>query len=79
MWDLDLLYYPWGDTQWRPYLLIGLGTARVDFIDRLSVTVDELVSMRIHGVSPSFIREANERVDYDVSVDHLVEMKIHNH
>ncbi|MBN2474393.1 MAG: hypothetical protein JXB62_07280 [Pirellulales bacterium] len=42
-WDLDLLYYPWGDTQWRPYFMVGLGTARVIFIDRLSHRYDSAV------------------------------------
>jgi hypothetical protein len=36
LWDIDLLWYPYGDTHLRPYFLIGLGTARVDFVDRLS-------------------------------------------
>lgn len=34
--DLSLLYYPWGDAAWRPYGLIGLGSARVSFQDRLA-------------------------------------------
>jgi len=42
-WDLDVLYYPWGDTQWRPYLMAGLGTAQVSFIDRLSQKYDKTV------------------------------------
>ncbi len=42
-WDVDLLYYPWGDTQWRPYLMAGIGTANIDFIDRLSVRYDKIV------------------------------------
>ncbi len=40
-WDLDVLYYPWGDTQWRPYLMMGLGAARIAFTDRLSVRRDD--------------------------------------
>jgi hypothetical protein len=36
LWDVSLLYYPWGNTNWRPYFLAGLGAARVDFLDRLS-------------------------------------------
>lgn len=36
LWDVDLLYYPWGDTAWRPYFLIGLGSGRMDTMDRLS-------------------------------------------
>ncbi len=30
-WDLDLLYYPWGDSRWRPYLMIGVGAAKIRF------------------------------------------------
>jgi len=36
LWDVDMLWYPFGDTYLRPYFLIGLGSARVDFMDRLS-------------------------------------------
>jgi opacity protein-like surface antigen len=43
LWDLDLLYYPWGDVPWRPYLMAGLGTARVAFTDRLFVRRDKTV------------------------------------
>ncbi len=43
LWDVDLLYYPWGDTAWRPYLMAGLGTARIEFSDRLSVPYEETV------------------------------------
>jgi len=31
--DVDLKYYPWGDSKVRPYLLLGAGMARVDFVD----------------------------------------------
>ena len=24
VWDASLLYYPWGDSTWRPYALVGL-------------------------------------------------------
>ncbi len=33
--DFDLLYYPWGDNSFRPYLLFGVGTDRIKFTDRL--------------------------------------------
>jgi hypothetical protein len=42
-WDVDLLYYPWGDAAWRPYLMLGLGTARTEFVDRLSIRYRETV------------------------------------
>jgi len=36
-WDFDLLYYPCGDSRWRPYFLVGAGSARVDFTDHRRV------------------------------------------
>lgn len=34
-WDTNLLWYPTGDTRWRPYLAAGMGLATVDFADAL--------------------------------------------
>jgi hypothetical protein len=36
LWDIDFLYYPLGDANWRPYLMFGFGFHRVKFEDRLS-------------------------------------------
>ncbi len=36
VWDFSFLYYPWGDSAWRPYFLAGLGYASIRFEDRLS-------------------------------------------
>ena len=33
MYDLHLLYYPWGDARWRPYFSAGLGWAEFRFED----------------------------------------------
>ena len=33
LWDASWLYYPWGDTQWRPFALVGLGMADMKFIN----------------------------------------------
>lgn len=33
--DIDFLYYPWGDAHCRPYLLFGIGTDRIKFTDRM--------------------------------------------
>lgn len=30
-WDTDLLWYPWGDTRWRPFFLVGLGLVDYKF------------------------------------------------
>jgi hypothetical protein len=34
--DVDLLYYPWGDTRWRPYFLVGFGTSQVRYYEEPS-------------------------------------------
>ncbi|MCC6123936.1 MAG: outer membrane beta-barrel protein [Pirellulales bacterium] len=34
LWDIDFLYYPWGDAALRPYVLMGIGTARIKFSDQ---------------------------------------------
>ena len=31
--DVELLYYPWGDSRWRPYFTVGLGSATFRFTD----------------------------------------------
>lgn len=41
--DINLVYYPWGDTNWRPYASIGLGMAGVEFDDRLDQRWDKSV------------------------------------
>lgn len=37
-WDVDILYYPWGETRLRPYLLTGMGMTNIYFTDRLDVS-----------------------------------------
>lgn len=36
LWDVEALWYPFGETYLRPYVLAGLGVARVDFTDRFA-------------------------------------------
>ena len=31
--DVNLLYYPWGDSRFRPYCLLGFGVTQLDFRD----------------------------------------------
>ena len=40
LWDVEALYYPWGDSGLRPYLLVGLGTSHISFVDRAGVGRD---------------------------------------
>jgi len=35
-WDVDILYYPWGETRLRPYFLTGMGLTNSYFADRLA-------------------------------------------
>lgn len=30
VWDMHLLYYPWGDSRWRPFFLVGTGITQFD-------------------------------------------------
>ncbi len=30
VWDMSLLYYPWGDSRWRPFALLGTGIQQLD-------------------------------------------------
>ncbi len=32
-WDMDLLYYPWANTRWRPYASLGAGIADYNFVN----------------------------------------------
>ena len=35
--DIDIVYYPWGDSKIRPYMLFGAGLARIDFVNSNNV------------------------------------------
>ncbi len=41
-WDVCVLYYPWGNAQWRPYMAAGVGCSRTIFLDRLSNHYDQI-------------------------------------
>jgi len=36
LWDSEVLFYPLGDTKWRPFMLFGAGLMDLHFIDRAS-------------------------------------------
>ena len=40
--DGSLLYYPWGDTAWRPYGIAGLGFASFDIVNEMGQTQREI-------------------------------------
>ena len=34
-WDLNLMYYPWGDARWRPFVSLGFGAGNFYFKDEV--------------------------------------------
>jgi hypothetical protein len=43
LWDTSLLYYPWGETRWRPFLSFGAGLAHHSFVDDQGQQLNSLV------------------------------------
>jgi len=41
--DLNLMYYPWGDARWRPYVSLGLGAGDFYFQDESLRSIRETV------------------------------------
>ncbi|MGW8256722.1 MAG: hypothetical protein ACWGMZ_04475 [Thermoguttaceae bacterium] len=44
LWDIEVLYYPWGDAACRPYVLFGLGIARIECSDRLGASYARILA-----------------------------------
>ena len=40
-WDADVLFYPWGDSRWRPYASVGAGWATFEFRDGLNQQIEK--------------------------------------
>ncbi|MDZ4818247.1 MAG: hypothetical protein SGJ20_04655 [Planctomycetota bacterium] len=43
LWDGSLVYYPWGDSRWRPYIQAGVGLLDNDFVDNVGFRRSEAV------------------------------------
>jgi hypothetical protein len=43
IWDASFVYYPWGDSRWRPYLTVGIGLVDYDFLDELGLRHSDAV------------------------------------
>jgi len=42
-WDVNLMYYPWGDARWRPFASLGIGAGDFYFKDETLQSVRETV------------------------------------
>jgi len=53
--DVDLLYYPWGDTKVRPYFLLGMGLNEIDYVyDEFGLTRQVTLLTMPFGVGVTF-------------------------
>ena len=52
--DIDLIYYPWGDSKVRPYGLLGLGAAKFDFVDDAGINHGAVLATIPMGVGIQF-------------------------
>jgi hypothetical protein len=43
VWDLNLVYYPWGDARWRPFVGAGVGLVDFDFLTATGIRRSEAV------------------------------------
>ena len=52
--DVDVVYYPWGDSKIRPYALLGLGMTHVKFLDENSINQDSSLLTMPYGAGIEF-------------------------
>lgn len=52
--DVSLIYYPWGDSKIRPYALLGIGAAQIDFTDDAGISHDATLATMPLGVGIRF-------------------------
>lgn len=55
LWEVNVLYYPWGDSRWRPYATLGVGASSVDFIDRLSTVYQDTFFTLPFGIGVKYL------------------------
>lgn len=52
--DAHLLYYPWGDAHWRPYVSLGLGLARFQYTNPVAVIETETLAQMPIGLGVKY-------------------------
>lgn len=52
--DVDLLYYPWGDSRVRPYGLLGFGVTQLDFRDDVGLNLHTTLATMPFGAGVKF-------------------------
>ncbi len=59
-WDVDVMYYPWGDARWRPFFTAGLGLINFEFVAQGGRAYDETLLEIPIGIGVK--RQCNEWV-----------------
>ena len=70
MFDLDLVYYPWGDSQWRPYFLAGVGWASFRFDDPQGTPIKDTTIVMPFGFGLKYRYQPQIALRFDV-IDNL--------
>ena len=52
--DLNLLYYPWGDARWRPYVSLGMGLTYAHLIDDLNRSINNTMFSMPFGMGVKY-------------------------
>jgi hypothetical protein len=50
LWDADVLYYPWGDSHWRPFVSLGVGVASFRFDDQNGQRINSVLFQLPFGI-----------------------------
>ena len=69
IWDLNWIYYPTGDTRWRPYLTAGFGLLDADYDDLTTKYHDTALAFP-WGVGFKYRHSTRVALRFDV-LDHL--------
>ena len=64
--DVDLLYYPWGDSRWRPYLTAGLGMASYRFQTRAGTRISASAMELPFGGGVKYLFTPNVALRFDL-------------
>jgi hypothetical protein len=52
--DVDLKYYPWGDSKVRPYWMAGLGMMHLEYVDLIGISENVTLLTMPLGVGVEF-------------------------
>lgn len=71
MGDVDLLFYPWGDTRWRPYMSAGAGLSHFNFENDTGRRIDRLLIGLPFGIGVKYFWSEGVAVRMEM-VDNLM-------